>query len=550
MSRSMISSIGSSSSAGSRRAKTRQYYTVSKTSNVDESLFAAKPQQAQRQRSAPELTSDIFSNGSSNRRTRHSNNKSKEEVQVITKDLIRKLIVPKEDPSGKSVILPQNEFFRILGKSHVMTEEERYAEYNARKREKQDILEASAAVKNELRTLDKNKKKNEKLNELEEEAQKQAEYLLEKAREQREEQEDDIKRLNELILNAKCHAIRDAQLLEKDQIKTEMAEEERRLDDMMEMERQDALLLQEEIENQRKMEKYEGAAKVLKQIASREEERLLDQEKKDQEAQQMLRYLEKLQMEDIEGLERKRTIQLEAQREIQRANEEQEVMKLRKVEQEQMADHKVIEYQKQKSEREAKFEAEQELKRIEKEKEIARLRAMQERAKDYQAEKDTLRAKRNQEQREREWRKKEREMAIKKAENEQMLKVAREIQVRNKDHFLAVQAQRERAEFERVLNAQHSAMEKEKKAEVQAHGKQRVYAEDVRLQIQEKEALKISERNAFFKEGIKINEKAQQRRAKLDAIKQKKLSELRAVGVPAKYCNEVARRIEVPPPTL
>ncbi len=32
-----------------------------------------------------------------------------------------------------------------------------------------------------------------------------------------------------------------------------------------------------------------------------------------------------------------------------------------------------------------------------------------------------------------------------------MLKIAREVQVRNKEHFMSVEAQRERAEFERVL---------------------------------------------------------------------------------------------------
>lgn len=32
-----------------------------------------------------------------------------------------------------------------------------------------------------------------------------------------------------------------------------------------------------------------------------------------------------------------------------------------------------------------------------------------------------------------------------------MLRAAREVQVKNKEHFLAVQAARDRAEFERVL---------------------------------------------------------------------------------------------------
>ena len=49
-------------------------------------------------------------------------------------------------------------------------------------------------------------------------------------------------------------------------------------------------------------------------------------------------------------------------------------------------------------EREAAYEKEVEAKRIEKEREVARLRALQERARDEQAERDALRAKRAQEQ--------------------------------------------------------------------------------------------------------------------------------------------------------
>ena len=79
------------------------------------------------------------------------------------------------------------------------------------------------------------------------------------------------------------------------------------------------------------------------------------------------------------------------------------------------------------------------------------MRALQERARDEQADRDALRAKRAQEQAEREWRKKEAEEARKKAEVEHMLIDARKNQMQQKEHYLAVQAQRERNEFERVL---------------------------------------------------------------------------------------------------
>jgi hypothetical protein len=43
-----------------------------------------------------------------------------------------------------------------------------------------------------------------------------------------------------------------------------------------------------------------------------------------------------------------------------------------------------------------------------------------------------------------------------------MLKAARAQQMEQKEHFLSVQAQRERGDFERVLQAQQELIEKDK----------------------------------------------------------------------------------------
>lgn len=65
--------------------------------------------------------------------------------------------------------------------------------------------------------------------------------------------------------------------------------------------------------------------------------------------------------------------------------------------------------------------------------------------------KDELRARRNQQIADREWRRKERELAVKKAQEEALLRAARLEQVQCKEHFLSMEAGREKAEFERVL---------------------------------------------------------------------------------------------------
>ena len=84
-------------------------------------------------------------------------------------------------------------------------------------------------------------------------------------------------------MNAKCHAIRDAQLIEKVDIKKEQLEEEKRLDEMMEVERRKALKEYEEREKAAHLERLKGAQVLQHQITDREQIRLLDEEKKDQE---------------------------------------------------------------------------------------------------------------------------------------------------------------------------------------------------------------------------------------------------------------------------
>lgn len=72
-------------------------------------------------------------------------------------------------------------------------------------------------------------------------------------------------------------------------------------------------------------------------------------------------------------------------------------------------------------------------------------------------------------------------------------------------------------------------VEKERREELEARKKRLVHADDVRTQIREKEQVRISERNAFFEEGVKLDEEARQRRAKLEEVKKKKLELLRYV---------------------
>ncbi|KAJ7307431.1 hypothetical protein JRQ81_009449 [Phrynocephalus forsythii] len=499
-----------------------------------------------------------------------------EKIRLITRDLIRDLVVPAVDPSGESLIISPEDFDRIKNASHILTKEEREARQAALKAEREAIIVAVNERKKSMKLKEILRKKNEKLNDLEEEAKERAQGVVLTLWESGHPLEPGTSKrflcsLWQVILEAKCHAIRDAQILEKKQIEKELGEEEKRLAHMMEVERQKANKMQEELERKRKEELFRRH--IIEQIEKNEELRAMKAEQRDQEAQEMLDYLERLQFEDervrsrndkhtvissefglgdlpertkcLQEMERRRLEQLRIQAEIKRINDENQKRKDEMLAQEKMADMRVLEYQRKKMEREAEFEAEQEKIRKEKELETARLRALQEKAQDHQAEQDALRAKRNQEAAEREWRRKEKDAAQKKAQTEAMLKQSRLEQVAQKEHSLAVQVQRDRAEFERIVRVQQEQIEKERKERERRAALQQTHADEIRRQVREHQQKQIQERIAIFEEGKRLKEEARRRSERINEIKRKKLDELRAAGLPEKYCTQVERKAYV-----
>ncbi|XP_062898311.1 cilia- and flagella-associated protein 45-like isoform X2 [Mobula hypostoma] len=526
-------------------ARTRRYHPRATSSQVDESLFGNC-----HQRTAPTghlaLDSDPCSDQALAKvmQTVPGTTKAIESLRIITKDHVRDLIIPSEDPSGKTLVMSPVDFERIKAESRVVSEEERHAMRKAIEAEKMQAAELSAVRKGFIRAKEMERQKNERLTDVEEAARDRALYLLEKANSMRLEQEDEIRKINQTIVGAKCHAIRDAQILEKDQIAKEMLEEDRRLDTMMEVDRQKALKMQDEIEYKRKENGLRAKAHIIEQIEEKEKERILQQEVKALEARDRLQAMEQLHQEDLENLQEKRRKQAQTHQEVMAANEAVWRRREQLQEEDRVADQKVREFQDAKMKREAEYEELQKRLRREKAIEIARLQALQKRAHDVKAEQDELRAKRSQEAAEREWRRKELEDERKKAKLNEELKKSRVSQIQQKQHFLAVQATKERQEFERVLRVQKEQMAKEQWEEEDRRHSRTRYASDLRRQMREKEQKQIAEKAAFFEEGKRLKEEAEQRRLRLDHIKREKLQELRSVGLPEKYCHQIERRLE------
>ena len=172
-----------------------------------------------------------------------------------------------------------------------------------------------------------------------------------------------------------------------------------------------------------------------------------------------------------------------------------------------------------------------------------RLLRLQENQQGHQAEQDALRSKQAQEATEREWRQKEREAQLRKEEEDRRMKDARSLQINQKKHFQAVQAQREREVFAGILRNQLKEAQIEKEHDKARHGSNIQHAAEIRKQIRQRQQERIEKRRAFFEEAEQKMADEIEHRNKLRAVKVRKLEELRRAGVPEKYAAEVSRRV-------
>lgn len=541
-----MSSRGSSRS-GASRVSVPKYRTKARGSEVDDMLFGSSNAQKVREDRAnkPLSTEEIlhFTTGSPlPKSSLRPKQRKPETVRVITKDLIRDIIVPSEEPIGNTITMNHGTFAHLTRSA---LEEDRTEEIiAAEKRAERERIQAEMAERKErMKKFDEERKSSKPLNDLEKESKTMAQELLKKSQAKRLEENDEIKHLNELILEAKCHAIRDAQLQEKTTLKNDMTNEESRLDTMMEIDRVQAIEQQEKVEKTRKEQRHRGAMQILDQIEANRMEKLLETERKEQEARLLVENQKRLQMQDLNEIEERKIQQRVLQQEIDLINTEHKRQKAIRVEQEQLADMRVVKYQEEKAKREAAAELEQIEVRRQKELEIAKLRAAQERASDLQAEKDALRAKRHEEATEREYRRKMRDEQAKKLAMEAEMAEAREEQIHAKRHLMAVQAARERAEFDKSLLEQQKEVAAIHEKELKRQTEQVQYANDVRQQIGERETERINNRRAFFEETETMDKDIEAKNKQIEEVKRRKLLELKESGVPEKYVLEVARRI-------
>ena len=109
-----------------------------------------------------------------------------------------------------------------------------------------------------------------------------------------------------MVLASKVWTIREKQNAENKVLEQNWVEEQKRLDLMMEIERLKAIKAEFEREERAVDAKKRGAQVLIDQIASRQEQRMKEEEILEQEKAQLMANIEKVKREDAAALEAKK----------------------------------------------------------------------------------------------------------------------------------------------------------------------------------------------------------------------------------------------------
>ncbi|QDZ25307.1 cilia- and flagella-associated protein 45 [Chloropicon primus] len=505
-----------SSRASSRGSTSHRYRTVSKGSEVDESLFGSTKPGA---------------------RTMSKGTKKKVQIESIH---TAQPTFPIE--SLENVTISGSDLHRMRGSSNILSPEQVAAIKKAKMAAREKELAQSKLRKQQMLKLEEERKKRMPPTETERLKLLSDQKTLSRAEYLQQEEHDDVKSMNRMLLYAKCVTIRDQQIMDKQRMMEAEEEEERKMDLVMEIERIKALQAYGEREVQRAAERKRGAQILNMQIQEREKDRIRLEELRDQEREHMLAEIDRMKAEEKKRVLEKKDQGRRMLEEVAASNREQiERKKLIKIAEEE-EDRRITRYLKEKDAKEQALLQEKERIAKEKELETARLRAQQEKVKDRQAELDELRARRAQEAYEREWREKERREIERVRKIHKDLAESRESQKQYKLKQLADMAAMEELDFKRIIQANRAKDKEENHAHLQQMEIRTNHRDELLAQIQANEEFRGKERKEYLEEGKKLRQQHLEEKMKLEHIKSRKLKELEELGVPDKYRAELERK--------
>ncbi|XP_023320416.1 trichohyalin isoform X2 [Eurytemora carolleeae] len=368
---------------------------------------------------------------------------------------------------------------------------------------------------------------------------------LERANRLREENLEEVRRLNELILAAKCNAVLDKQVAEKERRLAEMAESDRHREEEIEEERKKG----ESMTNLRdkSINKFYSDYKLQlqDQLKEAEEERYRQLQIKEYESELRRKEEEAAREEDRITREKQYAKKLAIQDQFKQ--EQQELNRRQRLEQEKERIHQEQIHELETRRREAEEErerAEREVK-FKREREIMRMSQTQEKEKSLLSRAEEVRLARQREEKERVWR--ENQINAERTRRERINQIEEtrreQLEIRRRKEMEA--QDQEKSYWTQNHARWKSEVEQERRREEEKYTARKLYQTSLKHQMEMREMEGMREKE---EERRRLDEEERRRKEEkeiVDRVKERKFQELQDLDIPEKYRKEIQRQCTV-----
>nr|XP_053632073.1 cilia- and flagella-associated protein 45-like [Cherax quadricarinatus] len=370
---------------------------------------------------------------------------------------------------------------------------------------------------------------------------------MEAERREREEleREEEVKELRKMVLAAKCHAIREAQILEKQHIRHLEKEEEERQAAMMEETRVRGLKEQEERERARQEANMLAALALTRQIQQGEvvKQQMFREKKKeaDSVARETRKYIDE---KEAEKRKKKEKVMKEKQ-EARRVREESEVRKAELLKTEKLRDVKMMaEVKVQQQEQQARQDEAAAIKRAQDDLQLLWLKDEECKLAEHRR-REELKCLRELEKLEREWRKKELMEAQVKAEQEAVITRERRQQVEERQKARMAAAMKQKEELLRVTDHWMITEQRERSEHQKLKKAKEDYESRIRAQIEDQKARRAKEAEGLQQEKEEAALQLKLRQAALTRLKIDTMQELRKMALPEQLVQDLEKKLHL-----
>ncbi|XP_017138732.1 cilia- and flagella-associated protein 45 [Drosophila miranda] len=453
----------------------------------------------------------------------------------------------KRNQGSKHIVLRPNDLRRLKDQGRVVTVQEKLQEIDQKEEDHRQQLQLVEETRRRYKAIDKARQAvagEDKISSVDTEILEEKGSVLSRAFLAKQEQEEEVKQINRMILDAKCKAVREAQIQEKHLLAKALREDDERLARMVNEQARKALSAEDERERLEIEKRAKYAQEIRQQLTERENLRYLEAKRVAEEAKDIRKATELVREEE----ERQRNfVHVRKQRfreELQRIRDMSNVFKTMLTEQERLADLRVMAYMREKQEKERQLKELKRLAKKEFERRQQRIFTVAAEAMETRHTNEELKYLKERDRVEREYRQREKDAAMAKRETERDLLESRAQQAQEMKHRLALEIAHAEEEFNKVMDRMREEEDKQKALDRQRDSQRQAYRKDLKQQMTDK----AEERRRLAKiEAARVQkwlDQEQQRDTNIKQVISSKIAAMRENCLPEKYLKEVEKQLK------